>query len=198
MLALPKESRLRHGATGPDGRVFWGYNTRCKNGELWVSRKKFCEMRERRKREARENRARSLDKRREHSRRYSKEHKEEFACKMRRLREQNPEECRRKAQEWRDKSQQRIADTSFAYRLRYFYSLTVEDYRELESRQGGKCSICGAHQDDLEQCLCVDHCHKTGRVRGLLCVKCNAGVGMFSDNPKILAAAIRYLKGDKL
>lgn len=61
----------------------------------------------------------------------------------------------------------------------------------LES-QGGLCAICG-RSESLEQALALDHCHKTGRLRGLLCMQCNTGLGMFRDNPETLQAAIDYL-----
>ncbi len=44
------------------------------------------------------------------------------------------------------------------------------------------------------QRCCVDHCHKTGKIRGLLCASCNGGLGLFKDNPQALANAILYLK----
>jgi hypothetical protein len=54
---------------------------------------------------------------------------------------------------------------------------------------GGVCQICG---DDER--LGVDHCHASGRLRGLLCSRCNTGLGMFRDRPELLAEAIEYLK----
>jgi len=62
----------------------------------------------------------------------------------------------------------------------------------LTSVQGGqRCAICGA--ESLERRLALDHCHQTGRVRGLLCRACNMGLGFFRDDATVLAAAIRYL-----
>lgn len=59
-------------------------------------------------------------------------------------------------------------------------------------RQEGRCGICEA---DVTEDRCVDHCHRSGLVRGLLCGCCNTGLGFFKDDPKRLEAAIEYLGG---
>jgi len=69
------------------------------------------------------------------------------------------------------------------------YGLTVQQYNRIWWRQKGKCAVCGKKKR-----LVVDHNHKTGKVRGLLCDKCNSGLGLFDDNAKRLSQAINYLK----
>lgn len=59
----------------------------------------------------------------------------------------------------------------------------------MRTAQNGRCLICGEGSRRLE----IDHCHTTGRVRGLLCIYCNTGLGRFKDNPALLARAIAYL-----
>ena len=67
-------------------------------------------------------------------------------------------------------------------------------WREYELRlalQGGACAIC--RKEPRRRLLCIDHCHKTGKVRGLLCTPCNAALGAFADDPKRTQAATDYL-----
>jgi hypothetical protein len=78
-------------------------------------------------------------------------------------------------------------------RLRNKYLLTFEEYQELFNKQQGKCAICGTHQDDLKSSLCVDHNHTTGKVRGLLCHKCNLLIGNANENTATLNNAMNYL-----
>lgn len=66
---------------------------------------------------------------------------------------------------------------------------SFERFKELETAQGGACAICRA----VPQSLCVDHCHKTGAVRGLLCAHCNRALGFLRDNPESCARAVEYL-----
>jgi hypothetical protein len=61
--------------------------------------------------------------------------------------------------------------------------------------QGGVCAICSAPDESLKKRLCVDHCHTTGAVRGLLCDNCNTALGKFRDNADTLRRAITYLEG---
>jgi hypothetical protein len=75
-------------------------------------------------------------------------------------------------------------------RLRWKYGLSEDDYLAMIADHDGKCAICDG--DDEE--LCVDHCHATGTIRGLLCQKCNAGLGMFGDKTQFLLSAIKYLE----
>lgn len=76
------------------------------------------------------------------------------------------------------------------YRLNY--GISHDDYDRLYAQQQGRCCIC----DEFHSRLCVDHDHKTGRVRGLLCRSCNSGLGFFRDQPRHLRQAINYLEAD--
>ena len=73
------------------------------------------------------------------------------------------------------------------------YGITVEDYDRLFELQDGKCAICGDSDTGKFNHLCVDHDHKTGEVRGLLCNPCNKGIGCLRDDKEILKSAISYL-----
>ena len=74
------------------------------------------------------------------------------------------------------------------------YGLTVDDYNKMYKEQNGKCAICKT--DCLSERFGkfdVDHDHETGKIRGLLCNKCNTGLGLFKDNVEHLKSAIEYL-----
>lgn len=73
------------------------------------------------------------------------------------------------------------------------YGLTLEQYEFLLSDQGGRCAICGSTENS-GVALGVDHDHRSGVVRGLLCDPCNIGIGGLREDPTLLAAAIAYVQ----
>lgn len=83
-------------------------------------------------------------------------------------------------------------DASWKYSIKKHYGLTVERYQQMLDAQSGVCAICGSAPAGKR--LAVDHCHKTGRVRGLLCDMCNHGLGRLQDDTEILRKAITYLE----
>jgi hypothetical protein len=82
--------------------------------------------------------------------------------------------------------------------LRDTYGLTPEQYKDMIKEQDGVCAICGEPEwikvNGKVRRIPIDHCHKTGQVRGLLCSNCNTGLGAFKDNIDIMASAISYLQ----
>lgn len=70
------------------------------------------------------------------------------------------------------------------------YKLSVGEFEAMRQAQDGKCAICGEPSPHV---LMIDHCHRTGRVRGLLCRACNFGLGWFRDDPERLRKAAAYL-----
>jgi Recombination endonuclease VII len=84
------------------------------------------------------------------------------------------------------------------YALKRYFGLSWEQYEALLSSQGGKCAVCGNGEtliiNGKELRLAVDHCHTTGKVRGLLCSKCNQLLGCAKESIEILERAIEYLK----
>lgn len=77
------------------------------------------------------------------------------------------------------------------------YGISHEGYNRLFDLQLGKCAICGVHQSDQKKTMAVDHCHKTMKVRGLLCSHCNRILGWFKDNPVTILKAVGYLQAHK-
>lgn len=79
-------------------------------------------------------------------------------------------------------------------RLQSTFGITIDEYDAILAKQGGGCAICNSKEGDRRGWrLHVDHCHRTGKVRGLLCSACNIGLGKFKDNADRLARAIEYL-----
>ncbi|MFI7611830.1 endonuclease VII domain-containing protein [Nonomuraea terrae] len=79
------------------------------------------------------------------------------------------------------------------YKLKLRYGITEDDFARMLARQGGLCAVCRAVPGTF-----VDHCHRTGQVRGVLCFNCNNGLGHFGDNPVLLELAALYLDGEVL
>lgn len=121
------------------------------------------------------------------ARRKSAKYKERFnnECK----------ECERanRRQHYRD-NKDRILD----YHRKNNYGMSKDEYKEMLLHQDGACAICKKQNRKKKkkgkEKLSVDHCHHTGEIRGLLCRKCNTGLGQFNDDIKLLKLAIKYLE----
>jgi len=74
------------------------------------------------------------------------------------------------------------------------YGMTAEEYRLCELRRANGCEICGHLPKGEQRALALDHQHRTGKVRGWLCTRCNTGLGLFRDDPELLRQAIEYLQ----
>lgn len=107
--------------------------------------------------------------------------------------------CKNEKQEIRRKQKRAKGDSKY-YRqsrdglLKWHYNISIEDYEEMLEEQDNRCAICKRDKNEFIRMLAVDHCHTTGKIRGLLCTNCNAGLGMFRDNRTSLVMAIRYLE----
>ncbi len=88
-------------------------------------------------------------------------------------------------------------DKFLAYQRKCTYGITQEEWDALFARQDGKCALCGSsgHNGKRTAKLYVDHCHDTGHIRGLLCHKCNGGLGALGDNEEGLLRALNYIRG---
>jgi len=74
------------------------------------------------------------------------------------------------------------------------YGLDFKDYEKMLELQNGVCAICSSPPPNNRKTrLAIDHCHKTGKVRGLLCDKCNRSIGLLKDDVSVLKSAIKYL-----
>jgi hypothetical protein len=88
--------------------------------------------------------------------------------------------------------------TARGIRLQKYYNMTLDDYDAMLKTQNNQCVICGKTPEENGKRLCVDHDHETGAVRGLLCDKCNTGLGFFRDSIDLVSRAKKYLKGELL
>lgn len=78
--------------------------------------------------------------------------------------------------------------------LKYRFGITIEQWQTLLDAQGGKCKICGTSDPGGKLKWHTDHCHNSNTIRGILCHRCNVGVGHFKDNPELLRRAAEYLE----
>jgi hypothetical protein len=77
------------------------------------------------------------------------------------------------------------------WELRNRYGITLEEWIHMVETVDGKCEICGG-----EDHLCVDHCHETGKIRGVLCRRCNLVIGQLGDTVEHVRRAVKYLEKD--
>jgi len=95
--------------------------------------------------------------------------------------------------QYRKKNRPKILIKERKYNLKRKYGIDIDRYNQMFKEQNGCCAICDIHQDELKCALSVDHNHTTGKVRGLLCDKCNLMLGYGNDDIGLLINAIKYL-----
>src|SRR5262249_5892336 len=122
------------------------------------------------------------ERKRETNRRYHAAHKAEINERKRRRWANDPE--------YRARRSAALAGTRRASLLKR-YGMTPLEYELRLARQNGACAIC--KKTPKQRWLCIDHCHQTGKVRGLLCTPCNAALGTFGDDPQRMQAGADYL-----
>ncbi len=125
----------------------------------------------------------------EYNRKYYQEHKSHINSNVRKRRKDPDRKVHKREPEYYKKHPEKIKHN---YLLRT-YGITYEEYNTLFVLQKGQCAICGAHQSELKKSLCVDHNHNTKKIRGLLCSKCNTGLGNFNDSLEMLHKAQDFL-----
>jgi hypothetical protein len=109
-----------------------------------------------------------------------------------------PTQNKVKAKEYRIKNRDSIRmkwnKKSRHYHLTIHFNISELEYNEILKSQNYLCAICKKMEPTKNKNLCVDHCHITGKIRGLLCNKCNVGIGMLCDDEDIVKNAYEYLK----
>lgn len=77
--------------------------------------------------------------------------------------------------------------------LKKLYGLTLDQYDAMLKARDSRCDICGEHEEQ-DRALAVDHCHTSGKVRGLLCQACNTAIGKLRDDPALIRKAASYVE----
>lgn len=95
---------------------------------------------------------------------------------------------------WQHKDYAKNPEKYHGYNIKRAYGITQQQYKELLEEQQHKCTICATHQSELLRRLAVDHCHETGKVRGLLCKPCNVSLGLLKENEQIMNNMIAYVR----
>lgn len=108
-------------------------------------------------------------------------------------RTKDPTSHRRSSKAWKENNPERAADA----RVKRTYGLEHGSYAAMFAAQGGACAICGTTDRGPRSRFHIDHCHDTGKVRGLLCSRCNTGIGQFKHDPERIRSAVEYVKAHK-
>lgn len=78
-------------------------------------------------------------------------------------------------------------------RYKRYYGISLDEREAMLAQQGHKCKICRVSLVTISRNTHIDHCHKTGKVRGILCSQCNKALGLFKDDPHLVGKALMYL-----
>lgn len=120
---------------------------------------------------------------------------DKFKAYKARARNETVEEREARIQRRRDEAPAKRRLAKWRVHIRKTLGVSEQQYQDLFRAQGGRCAICASgNPGGKRERFCIDHCHATGVIRGLLCVSCNSGLGYFKDDIHRLEGAISYLK----
>ena len=123
---------------------------------------------------------------------YREANKEKIKASSRAYKKANPEKIKASSRAYREANKEKRKAYNLAYTLKYKYNMTLEERDRMLKKQNTKCKICNIKFSKATPC--IDHCHTTNKVRGILCTLCNTGLGYFKDNTESLTNAITYLE----
>lgn len=155
-----------------------------------MKKKLSIEQKMARKEYARQWRKNNPQKSAEHAKRSRIKNKDKIVERQRKWCAQNKEHHIQNSKEWYKNNKDRVRDL----RLQREFGMTLEEYNAMFVSQNGLCSICGGGPDAKNKRLAVDHDHKTGKIRSLLCRGCNVGIGNLKDSPDLLEKAAKYIR----
>lgn len=130
------------------------------------------------------------DKVKAHARKSAEKHRERVRTYKKSWTENNKDHVKQKQRDWYEKSKRRIKSLY----LQREFGITIEEYEHMAQAQNGACLLCGDLPNVRDKSLAVDHCHKTKKIRGLLCRGCNVGIGNLKDDPILLDKAAAYIR----
>ena len=143
-------------------------------------------------------REKNREKVREQQRRYNQSEKGRAARKAadKRWRENNPERAKQFSRDYHAANRKTILERNKWYKIERQFGLTKDGFFEMLAAQGNACACCKTDDPNTRggKGWCVDHCHSTGKVRGILCSHCNTALGLANDNVEILESLITYLR----
>ena len=126
---------------------------------------------------------------------YYQRNKEKIKARVSAWQIENADKKRANDARYRASGKKQYDNNRQARRRKRVYGITEEQYAEMLERAGGVCEICGRVPSEVSsKGACVDHCHETGKVRGILCIPCNTGIGNLRDDPAVLRKALSYLE----
>ena len=170
------------------------------------------EQKEKRLQKERARRYRQSEKYKQTSKKWREENKEKIAIKKTLDRIENKEIYKEKDKNYynskkdiiKEKRKEYYKNKKHLWKNNSYikkYGISLEEYEKLLKEQNNSCKICQVSVEGLQnkryKCLVVDHCHATGKIRGLLCNTCNRGIGLLKENVEILQNAIMYLEQKK-
>jgi hypothetical protein len=130
----------------------------------------------------------------EHKKKYQKEYylknKERLLDYRKNFYEQNKEVSIQRSKTWAENNKRQRKHNV----LKSTHGITIDDFEKMLVDQDYKCFCCSVEHSSLKKGLFVDHCHTTGKVRGLLCNSCNSALGYAKDNIEVLTTMIKYLQ----
>lgn len=128
----------------------------------------------------------------EYHKKYREENKETINANSRKFYQNNKERLNKNSKEYYKQNKHKMTERNKKYTRSTKYGISQEQYDDMLDKQGHKCNIC-KEALDMDRATHVDHCHKTGRVRGILCRTCNLGLGHFKDRAELLLSAWEHL-----
>lgn len=132
---------------------------------------------------------------------YQKEYRETNKIKMKKYkkeyRKNNKDQIKQYNKEYKKEYYQLNKNKIKQHQLKRKYNISLEHYNQMLIEQNHKCKICNIDEVKLTKKLAVDHDHKTGFIRGLLCHSCNVAIGLLQESAEIIEKAAKYINGDK-